>query len=390
MVPAALVALERLPLTINGKLDTRALPAPEYIGAGYRAPSTAVEEILADIYAQVLGLELVGIDDSFFDLGGESLSAMRLVAAINTHLDADLSVRTLSDVPTVRRLAHRLARGAAAAGELAPVQTLRDGSGIPLFCIHPAGGVSWPYRVLGDFVDCPIIGIQQATRAGEADPRSIRDMAASYAARIQEIYPSGPYNLLGWSYGGVVAHELAIELQRRGAAVTRLIVLDAQPSGDGKVFLPGHHSDVGSAAPDEPLSYEQTDELLRELGAIDLSRYEEFFDALVGNLKTNITLYRLHRPGVFYGDLTIVAAARGHEDRSSDLSYSWRPYVFGDIVTHSIDCTHDEMLTTESARMYARQLAHLLRHVELELEFASDGWIEVRPQEDPLDDERAG
>ncbi len=130
MVPAAVVVLEALPLTVNGKLDTRALPTPEYTDTGaYRAPATPTEEILAGIYAQVLGLERVGVDDSFFDLGGDSLSAMRVIAAINTGLDAQLSVRALFDAPTVAQLAPRIGEGS---GGFAPLTAQQRPAVVPL------------------------------------------------------------------------------------------------------------------------------------------------------------------------------------------------------------------------------------------------------------------
>ena len=123
MIPAAVVVLPALPLTANGKLDTRALPAPESQDVdGYRAPGSAVEEILVGIYADVLGVERVGVDDSFFDLGGDSLLAMRLSAAINTSLDADLSVPTVFDAPTVAQLALRIGVGSRRLQPLVPAE----------------------------------------------------------------------------------------------------------------------------------------------------------------------------------------------------------------------------------------------------------------------------
>jgi thioesterase domain-containing protein len=269
----------------------------------------------------------------------------------------------------VRSLSQRLRSDPISMQEVVPVQTLKNGTGVPLFCIHPAGGVSWPYQALGNYLDCPIIGIQQILRGEEAEPPSIRDMANNYADKIQGVDPTGPYNLLGWSFGGAVAHELAIELQRRGYVIARLVLLDAQPSIDSSAHPLGEQDmleevlrfcRIDIPEQDEPLTYEQVEELVRERGAGEFSRYKPLLDLAVQNLNSNEALYRAHEPGVFDGDITIFSAVRDESDRSSPLLQRWRPYVTGDITEYSVDCTHQEILTTESVNMYGEQLKVLL------------------------------
>ena len=368
MVPTQIVVLDEFPWTSSGKIDRKALPAPMFTATSFRAPQTPTEKIVAEVFAEVLGLDRAGLDDDFFALGGDSLSAMRLIAAVKTSLGADLSVPTVFEAPTVRSLSRRLETDAISV-EVAPVQPLKEGTGVPLFCIHAGGGVSWAYHALGNYLVCPIIGIQQVLQSGEAEPQSIRDMAKNYADRIQKIYPTGPYNLLGWSFGGVVAHELAIELQRRGGAIARLILLDAQSSMDGSVTLPDHAfgekdmlegalriSNIDIPEQDEPLTYEQVEALLREQTAVEFTRYKYLKDLLVNNINTNMALYRAYEPGVFDGDIIIFSAVRDENDSGSSGLQSWRPYVAGDITEYSVDCTHEDMLTAESVSLFGQQL----------------------------------
>jgi thioesterase domain-containing protein len=291
-----------------------------------------------------------------------------VIAAINTRLGTHLAVRTLFHAPAVRGLSQQLGSYASEA-EVVPIEVLKEGSGVPLFCIHPGGGMSWPYQRLGNHLDCSIIGIQQTLRGEETEPQSIREMAKNYADRIQGVYPTGPYNLLGWSFGGVVAHELAIELQRRGCVIARLILLDAQPSVDSSVTVPNHvpvEQDtleevlrfyrIDLPEQDGSLTYEQVEELVRERTALEFPGQKELLDWIVQNLDSNKALQRAHEPNVWEGDIIIFSAVRDESDGSSSALQEWRPYVAGDITEYSIDCTHEEMLTTESLSLYGQQL----------------------------------
>ena len=375
MVPAAVLVLEALPLTPNGKLDTRALPAPEYTDTDrYRAPASLTEEILAGIYAQVLGLERVGVEDSFFELGGDSLLAMRLVAAINKSLDVHVAVRTLLIAPSVRGLSEQLGREDSAV-ELVPVEIFKQGSGVPLCCVHEGNGQSYAYRGLGDYLDCPIIGINQIPNNGEAEPASIRDMARNYADRLQAVHPDGPYNLLGWSFGGPVAHELAIELRRRGCVVHRLILLDPvlrtsgshhaleENPGESRLlnlFLRSSGIDIPEQS--QPLTYQRAEELIRHHGqAVEfVLPPRQIFDFAVHNHNINESLLRKHVPDVFDGDVIIFSATRNDDDTDSHPQ-NWKPYVAGDITVHPVHCGHDEMMTPQSLSMYGPQLNHSLQ-----------------------------
>jgi thioesterase domain-containing protein/acyl carrier protein len=370
MVPAAVVVIDALPLTVNGKLDTRALPAPDYQdgGGGYRAPASPVEEILAGIYAEVLGVERVGVDDSFFDLGGDSLLAMRLIAAIETALDTSLSVRTVFEAPSVRSLSQQLGTHASTV-EIVPVEVFKEGTGVPLCCIHDIFGLSWSYRALGNYLDCPIIGIQQIPQNNEAEPGSIRDMAKNYADRLQALYLNGPYNLLGWSFGGVVAHELAIELHRRGCVVQGLVLLDAAFSANTVAIARNQALDesqilqhilrtnrIDIQVDSGPLTYRQAEELIHQQEVVEFALPpKRLLEFMVKSVNANQLYLLEHVPGVFDGDMVIFSAARSGNGNESHLQ-TWRPYVAGDITAYSVGCAHYEMLATGPLSMYGEQL----------------------------------
>jgi thioesterase domain-containing protein len=228
MVPAAYVALDALPLTANGKLDRQALPAPDssaFAARGYEPPVGQTEERLARIWADVLKLERVGRRDNFFELGGHSLLAIRLLSRTGAVFNTNLPLSTVFHSPTIAALAEVLQNQSAPSKWFSLVPIQREGSRPPLFCIEVIG-VEF-FELIG--ADQPIYNL----RFGVGSPSGsvlqlpmIEALAAHYIEELRAVQPSGPYFLIGYSWGGLVAYEMAQQLTASGEAVELVALVD--------------------------------------------------------------------------------------------------------------------------------------------------------------------
>lgn len=234
MVPSALVLLAALPMTVNGKLDLAALPAPE---AGDRAEKTAPRDALDQALVEIVGSLLqceVGIDDNFFGLGGHSLQALRLAAACQAQLQVALPIAAIYRHQTIRALADAIASGKALQAR-GPLVRLGDGPGRPVFCFHPVGGASFGYIGLAEALAGrrPVYGVQASgLEAGEPLAETIDAMMEAYLGAIRSVQPVGPYALLGHSFGGLAAFEITRRLEAVGEVVDRLVLLDTSAAGE--------------------------------------------------------------------------------------------------------------------------------------------------------------
>lgn len=251
MVPSFLVPLEALPLSPNGKIDREALPAPEgrTAAADYVAPRTAAEEILVQLWAGLLGRDRIGIEDNFFELGGHSLLAMRPIAQVRNVLGVNLSLRFLfEEKPTIASMAANIIATRAAKQELeGHKKTTREYSCVipiqlapsktPILCVHPIGGGILRYwrSAISLGPDYPVYSIKAVGLQGEQDPlASIEQMAEHHVDRIFEIQRNGPFHLIGWSAGGLIAVGIADRLRELGHSVALLALIDTTaPSSTG-------------------------------------------------------------------------------------------------------------------------------------------------------------
>ncbi|MEX5594535.1 amino acid adenylation domain-containing protein [Pseudomonas orientalis] len=230
MVPSAYMSLERLPLTANGKIDRKALPVPALQAPADRVfepPRDALEHRLGQLWADVLKLEQVGRDDSFFELGGHSLLAIRLVGLME-EAGLQVSLAELFEHVSVANVASMLRERDEQATRCTTVVTVRSSGAQPaLFLVHEFSGMDVYFPALGQHLpgDYPIYGLP-GLALGEAHLNTMEGLAARMVGLIREIQPHGPYRVAGWSFGGVLAYEVAMQLLGLDESVAFLGLID--------------------------------------------------------------------------------------------------------------------------------------------------------------------
>nr|WP_283099539.1 non-ribosomal peptide synthetase [Pseudomonas sp. MWU15-20650] len=249
MVPSAYVPLDYLPLTANGKVDRKALPVPALDAVSSRvfeAPAEGLEQTLAPLWADVLKLAQVGRHDSFFELGGHSLLAIRLVNLME-EAGLQVSLAELFQHASVASVASMLRQRGDDAVRETTVMTVRgSGSHTPLFLVHEFSGMDVYFPALGQHLpgDYPIYGLP-GLALGQAHLDTMEGLAARMVGLIRDIQPHGPYRVAGWSFGGVLAYEIAMQLLGLDEAVAFLGLIDSyvpRMTDQGKARWSGPHA----------------------------------------------------------------------------------------------------------------------------------------------------
>ncbi len=319
MMPSAIEILDALPLTPNNKLDRKRLPEPSRENLTIVQPRDQLEDQLVKIWGKVLDIKQVGIKDSFFDLGGHSLVALQLFAEIEKIWHKKLRLAVLLDSPTIAELANIIRTGDTP--EWSPLVLLKPGdNSSPLFCIHPIGGNLFDYHSLSKKLEHqgPIYGLQPRGIDGRQPPIDrIEDMASYFIQAIQTIQPQGAYFIIGYSFGGIVAFDLARQLTEQGEKVAFLGLLDIRCPVIPEIDTPfrewidiqldrmrqltiKQQFDYLIEKLFYPKSQAYRDEVVAALSDLDL-----FTPELVKVLDCNVQAVKDYQPQVFAGRVTL-------------------------------------------------------------------------------------
>ncbi|MFF2376027.1 amino acid adenylation domain-containing protein [Streptomyces xiamenensis] len=381
MIPTFWTLLDRLPLTTAGKIDRKALPdpAPAASSTG-RPPNTPTQHLLCDLISELLHTPHTTLDDNFFNLGGHSLIAVQLAALIRRRTGVRISTGDIFRAATIAELAQRVTENGGIE-EFDPLLTIVEkDAGTPLFCVHPADGISWTYYEFARNLapDYPVYALQNPQHA---DPDLVREslpgMAAEYVERMRTVRAKGPYRLVGWCFGAVIAYEIACQLQRAGETVDFLALVGPHPIGwqsEAAPLLPADTyraliAGFPSVAPGDAPVDATRNAAVASLRGNDVMRGRFSAD----HIPRAVDIYRNmdeieanYRPlaGGFTGDVLVLASAREEMEGRESVVRSWRPYVTGSVEIEMMDCATDDMLTREYGAHTARRISDVLSQLD--------------------------
>lgn len=359
MVPAAFIQMEEFPLTSNSKLDRKALPMPDMDAFAiqlYETPRDPIEYGISQIWADLLNVVRVGRHDDFFAIGGHSLLAVKMVSQLRTIMGFEMPLRFAFESPTIAKLVVRLNESEHTPEDaykvLLPIKP--QGSCAPLFCVHPAQGLSWCFFGLSKHVppEQPLYGLQaRGFFDNQEAPATLEEMAQDYIDQVRSIQDRGPYRLLGYSSGGLVAHTMAALLEKKGEKVALLAMMDTPANYRALYSLAGKKND----------EFEDISELCCDQDGLQgdpangLFKHETFLSKLV-------QLTRSSEPHVYGGDLVMLRASKPHVDGTIAMKSAeeWRPYVLGKIEGFDIASTHGDMIQPEPLAQIGRILSERL------------------------------
>ncbi|WP_017714959.1 thioesterase domain-containing protein [Kamptonema formosum] len=365
------------------KTDRHSQPAPEPKRYPQKliAPRNAVELHLLAIWEKILGVRRLGIRDSFFDLGGTSLQAARIVNQIQLKFDRVIPVTALIHGASAERMALFLTLETAPASwqALTPIQ--REGTEPPLFCIHGQNGSVFSYKPLADYLgkEQPVYGLQ----AGEVAPETrVEDMAAEYIKEIRTVQPVGPYFLAGYSSGGVVAFEMAQQLTRAGEKVALLALfdtlnpalLDDTPTLGAQ--LRTHWINLSRLNPLQKLNYIvergkwKSFELVKKMSGKFSepdrhSNSDEIPDIFQRIEETNRQAFINYIPQVYPGKLTLFLAIERPAAQSSDSLLGWGELAAGGVEIQEVPGHYKTLMQEPRVRVLAEKLSASLRKAQV-------------------------
>jgi amino acid adenylation domain-containing protein len=377
MIPNAVVVLDQMPLTRNGKIDRRALlsliPVADACDPQSLAPRDHLELELAQIWQQLLNRQTVGVTDDFFDLGGDSLLAMELLARLERQCGCRLSPAALLAGPTIETLAaamrHR--RDPADWSPIVPIQPA--GTKRPFFCIHPGGGNALCYLNLAKHLgqDQPLFALQAPGIDGVRSPlETVEQMAAEYVAAIRQVQPTGPYLIGGWSFGGIVAYEMACQLEQQSQQVAALVLLDTgmvYSFAVMRTLFPEDNVPLTRMAGIDPVK--QLDYFRRYSAGAQLippGAGDRLAKRILNIFQANAEAIYSYRPRPYRGkaDLLLASDQFVRVRVRRDPYGEWRELCHGGVERHSVPGNHLSMLFDPHAEAVAHRVRACLEQAD--------------------------